>query len=150
MPIPFACSGCGFQTQVKDALAGRKIKCPKCGAAGVIAAKGVTPAEQKESNDDLLNVNLDTFQDVQSEDGEELPENIRPQAGVKKKKKKKSKKVQGAPLSGAVTGAAVGFSLLSAGVIALLVMFVLPPAMEALTREPAPAAEKKPEAAEQK
>ena len=36
-PISFACSGCGRKLTVKPELAGRKIKCSKCGAVELVA-----------------------------------------------------------------------------------------------------------------
>ena len=45
MPISAACPGCGAKFQAPDKLAGRRAKCPKCGAA--IAVGGATePADQ--------------------------------------------------------------------------------------------------------
>ncbi len=129
MPVPFLCSSCGFQTKVKDELAGKKIKCPKCGVAAVI----MVPTKDEGSSSDLMQVNLDQFQDVASEEDEEL----NPSA-VKKKAPKKKAKAANEPLSPAVTGAAIGFSLLSVGVIALLVMFVLPEVMANLTPKETP------------
>jgi len=133
MPVSFACSGCGFQTKVKDQLAGKKIKCPKCGAPGAVAALA-GPAEAAES-DAFMKVNLDHFQDVVPEEGEELPPELAPKKpAAKKKKKSKSKN---APLSSGVTGAAMVFSLLSVTVIAMLVMFVLPEVLPYLQPKPA-------------
>jgi hypothetical protein len=128
MPVTFACGGCGFKTKVKDELAGKKIKCPKCGVPGVIPA--VMTKQEQSSSDDLLSVNLDKFQDVEPEEGEELNPALNPKAPAKKKKKKTKSKY--APVSSAVKGAAMGFSLLSVGVLALLVVFVLPDVIEGL------------------
>ncbi|SFI82436.1 hypothetical protein [Planctomicrobium piriforme] len=128
MSVAFACRGCGFQTKVKDELAGKKIKCPKCGATSFVsssAAAAPRPKSEDESSDSIMKVDLDAFQDVAPEEGEDLNAPV----DAKPKKKKKKVKAKYPPLSGAVKGAAIGFSLLSVGVIALLVMFVLPAVM---------------------
>jgi len=147
MPATFACSGCGFQTKVKDQLSGKKIKCPKCGVPGVVA----TPAAEQEdpASDAFMKVNLGKFQDVVTEEGEELPPEMAGSKPVKSKKKKKKKKSKGKnkyePVSSGVKGAAVLFSLLSVGVIAMLVMFALPEVLAYL--EPRPASDSPPPAA---
>jgi S1-C subfamily serine protease/thioredoxin-related protein/DNA-directed RNA polymerase subunit RPC12/RpoP len=48
MPVTCHCSACGATYQVGEQFAGRKIKCPKCAAAIVVAAAGPqTPAAPK-------------------------------------------------------------------------------------------------------
>lgn len=125
MPAPFQCSQCGFQTNVKDELAGKKIRCPKCKAPGAVgggaaagkkggAAKGA-PADDPEQN--LLSLNLGAYQDVEVPEGEVLDERDKPE--VKKTKKKKKKNT----LDPQIKIAAIGFSLLSVLVLAGLVYF---------------------------
>ncbi len=127
MPATFACSGCGFKTKVKDQLAGKKIKCPKCGVPGAVSA-GAAAAQEEAAPDAFLNVNLGSFQDVITEEGEELPPEMAPKGPAKPVKKKKAPKGKSkyAPVSGGAKGAALLFSLISVAVIAMLVMFVLP------------------------
>src|SRR5687768_11464542 len=38
--IKFSCAGCGQGFKVKPELAGKKVKCPKCGQVGVVPAGG--------------------------------------------------------------------------------------------------------------
>lgn len=118
MPVPFACKGCGFKTNVKDTMAGKKIKCPKCGAPGAIPALNAGD----DGDDDIMKLDLGSFQDVEPAEGE----NIDGSSAAPKAPKKKKKKSAAAPLSSGVKGAAVLFSLLSVAVIALLVMTALP------------------------
>lgn len=49
MPIPFQCA-CGASLKVKDALAGKKVKCPTCGNSVLV------PAPPEEGDDDLVDV----------------------------------------------------------------------------------------------
>ena len=50
MPIPVTCSQCNSKLQAPDAAAGKRVKCPKCGAAIEVAsatteeAAGIVPA----------------------------------------------------------------------------------------------------------
>lgn len=44
--ISFNCSGCKQKLQVKDDLAGKKIKCPKCGQLAVVSSPILTVAGQ--------------------------------------------------------------------------------------------------------
>ncbi|WP_437225794.1 hypothetical protein SH661x_004240 [Planctomicrobium sp. SH661] len=119
MPVPFKCSSCGYEAKVKDELAGKRIKCPKCQTAGVVAGGGAAPAPRKEkkpkadeSAEGLLAVNLESYQDVEVPEGEILDESQKP------KKPKTKKKKKGATLDPRVKVAAIGFSLLSILVIA--------------------------------
>ncbi len=43
MPIPTTCEGCGTRLKVRDDLAGRKVKCARCGAVVAVADTAVTP-----------------------------------------------------------------------------------------------------------
>src|SRR5690554_3059279 len=108
MPAPFKCQKCGFKTKVKDQLAGKRIKCPKCQTVGQVAAPAPAPAEPEpatgDSQHDLLSVNLDSFEDVEVGEGEVLDESQR----VKQPKTKKKK--AGAGLDPQVKVAAIGFS----------------------------------------
>lgn len=49
MPITFACSSCSQPLKVKDELAGRAVKCPKCGQAARVPA----PAPQIQAGSDV-------------------------------------------------------------------------------------------------
>src|SRR5688572_28268918 len=40
MPLRTACSSCGKKLQVRDELAGKKVKCPDCGKVFIAAAAG--------------------------------------------------------------------------------------------------------------
>jgi hypothetical protein len=40
MPISMSCSGCGRSFQLKDEMAGRKVRCPECEAVQVVPAPG--------------------------------------------------------------------------------------------------------------
>jgi hypothetical protein len=44
MPIHTACESCGSRLKAPDALAGRKLKCPKCGVAVAVPTTAVTAA----------------------------------------------------------------------------------------------------------
>jgi len=129
MPASFQCSECGFATKVKDSLAGKKIKCPKCQAAGKVAgAQAASPAKPQKNEDseaDLMSVNLDSFQDVEVPEGETLDES----QPVKKPKTKKKKK-KGSAIDPQIKAAAIAFSLISFLVIAGIVYLAGPPAME--------------------
>jgi len=145
MPVPFKCGECQFTTKVKDELAGKRIKCPKCQTVGVVAAgDGSEPlgkpkkAKKEDSVEGLMNLNLESFKDVEVPEGEVLDESQLPKK-VKTKKKKK-----GAGLDSTVKLAAVAFSLISILVIAGLVMTVGPTAMEKYQDFMTPAAEKAP------
>jgi hypothetical protein len=72
MAIEARCGKCKKKVKVKDELAGKKIKCPGCGAAIAIPA-----AEEAEENPDdgnssesILNLNLDKFKhkEIDTED----------------------------------------------------------------------------------
>jgi len=128
MPALFKCNECGFATRVKDELAGKRIKCPKCQAVGSVAAAAAKtkPVSDDESSDNLLSMNLDSFQDAEVPEGEILDESQKPsQPKVKKKKKKKGK-----ALESSTKLAAIAFSLLSLLVIAGLVYSGGPVVME--------------------
>ncbi|WP_437185769.1 hypothetical protein SH668x_002887 [Planctomicrobium sp. SH668] len=142
MPASFHCNECGFQTQVKDEFAGRKIKCPKCKAVGAVAGaaeakpkpvKAAKPAE--DSRVDLLSVNLDSFQDVEVPEGEVLDENA-----VEKKPKAKKKKKSTKGVDPQVKTLAFVFSLLSIGVIAGIVVLGGPTIVEEFNAFMTPAA----------
>ncbi|MBL9081186.1 MAG: hypothetical protein JNK76_05235, partial [Planctomycetales bacterium] len=44
MPIQVVCSGCKASFRAKDELAGRRVKCPKCGGEIVVASAAVVEA----------------------------------------------------------------------------------------------------------
>lgn len=119
MPIPFKCANCSFQTKVKDELAGKKIKCPKCQTAGVIAA-----AEEEEIGLPLAgleNLNLDKFKDVVPDEDEEEEEEDEPLPVAKKKKNqelpKPSKRKEAPPISPAAKLATILFVLMAFAII---------------------------------
>lgn len=129
MPALFKCSECGYATKVKDELAGKRIKCPKCQAAGSVTAAAKTsaakPAPEEESSADLMAVNLNSFQDVEVPEGEVLDESQKASQPKVKKKKKKGKAIPSW-----VKLAAAGFSLLSLLVMGGLVYATGPVIME--------------------
>jgi DNA-directed RNA polymerase subunit M/transcription elongation factor TFIIS len=45
MPIAFRCA-CGTPLKVKDALAGKKVKCPKCGTSLAVPEAGYSPDDE--------------------------------------------------------------------------------------------------------
>jgi predicted Zn finger-like uncharacterized protein len=45
MPIQVVCSGCQASFRAKDELAGRRVKCPKCGGEIIVASAAVVEAE---------------------------------------------------------------------------------------------------------
>lgn len=45
MPLRTACSSCGKKLQVRDELAGKKVKCPDCGKVFIAAAPSATTAD---------------------------------------------------------------------------------------------------------
>jgi hypothetical protein len=96
MAISFTCTACDSDLKVKDELAGRKIKCPKCGDP-----TRVPPAEEEE--------------DVEEEEEEE----------VKPKKSKKGKKKQTKSNTGLILALCGGGVLLLGGII-LAAVFLFP------------------------
>src|SRR5262249_57314267 len=48
--IPFQCSGCGKNLQVKDESAGKKVKCPRCGQLVRAPEALATPAPRLEAH----------------------------------------------------------------------------------------------------
>jgi DNA-directed RNA polymerase subunit M/transcription elongation factor TFIIS len=48
MPLRIACESCGSRLNVPDALAGRKVKCPKCGGSVRAVNTAVTPASSSQ------------------------------------------------------------------------------------------------------
>jgi hypothetical protein len=44
MPLRIACESCGSRLNVPDTLAGRRVKCPKCGGTVLAVNTAVTPA----------------------------------------------------------------------------------------------------------
>lgn len=135
MSVPFECSGCGFKSKVKDELQGKKIKCPKCQQPAIVGAGGSSKAAPKkksasESEDGLLAINLESFEDVELEEGEVLEEKV--EKAPKKKKKKKG--APQTPLPGSVVAATVLFCAISVGVMAGLGIFVVPQILEAAAR----------------
>ena len=50
MPIEVKCRGCGGKFQAKDALAGKRVKCPKCAAViEVIAGSAAKPGAKQQA-----------------------------------------------------------------------------------------------------
>jgi DNA-directed RNA polymerase subunit M/transcription elongation factor TFIIS len=104
MTIALSCRGCGQALKVKDELAGRKVKCPKCGS--VIAVLGA-----KADGDARITAKVPRSRVQEDEDEDEEPEEYeRPQ---KKKKKAKSNR-------GLLIGAAVAGVILIAVVVVVL------------------------------
>src|SRR5262249_52421865 len=94
MTIALSCPSCGQALKVKDELAGRKVKCPKC--SNVIAVLGA-----KTDSDARITAKAprSRMQDDKEQDDE--PEGYeRP----KKKKKKKAKNNRGLLIGAAVAG----------------------------------------------
>jgi predicted Zn finger-like uncharacterized protein len=107
-PLSTVCDHCGAKLKLKNLdLEGKKIKCPKCGEAFVVAAAAPAPikkpVKKKAADDDLdfMNVEADDYDSPVDED-EELDDDDAPRSsrrtvarGGKKKSKKKSKKGSG-------------------------------------------------------
>ena len=106
---------CGKKLKVGDALAGKKIKCPACGA--VILAQEPAPEPPPEETEEEPASQTDDADDRDDADEEEE----RPRKKKKNKKKKKSGSISGGTI------AIIGAGLL--GVALLVVAIVL------LTRE---------------
>ncbi len=51
MPIPIKCDGCGYQTHVSDASAGKSGRCPKCGATVQVPDPNAPPVVDAETVD---------------------------------------------------------------------------------------------------
>lgn len=112
MPVPFQCGECGFKSQVKDELQGKKIKCPKCQAVGTAGELPKTKAKAKakagggsdDPFDNLMNMDLDALEEEDlgavGERGYRDPD--------EKPKKKKDKKAQDKPAQGVSSGAMAG------------------------------------------
>jgi hypothetical protein len=91
MAIALSCPSCVQALKVKDELAGRKIKCPKCG--GVIPVPG-----KKDGSETRITAKKPRNPPV--EEDEEPEEGERP----KKKKKKKAKSNRGLVIGSAIGG----------------------------------------------
>lgn len=137
MPVPFQCGECGFKSQVKDELQGKKIKCPKCQAVGTAGELPKTKAKAKakagggsdDPFDNLMNMDLDALEEEDlgavGERGYRDPD--------EKPKKKKDKKAQDKPAQGVSSGAMAGVVICliaAAGIVAAGVYFVLPKILE--------------------
>lgn len=122
MPIAFACGECGFKIQVKDKLAGKKIKCPKCQASGVVPGDK-SNAEERPSSDPMSTIaglNLDAFKDVvpDEEEEEQAEEESKPKPKLKRPRRSDRQREQ---VSLTVKLATAIFVILSLLIIAALV-----------------------------
>jgi hypothetical protein len=122
MTIALSCRGCGQALKVKDELAGRKVKCPKCGS--VIAVLGA-----KADSDARITAKAPRPR-IPEHDDEEPPDDERP----KKKKKKKAKSNRGLLIGGVVAGLVV----IVAAAILLFSPKSTPQAKVAQKRQPPP------------
>lgn len=132
MAISFTCSECDADLKVKDALAGRKIKCPHCEETVVVPAgddddgavtaapprKAARRTEEKETLRPQKKGRPAAADDDEEEDEEEEEEETK-----KEKKKSKKKKKQGS--SGQIIALAAGGGLLLIAIVASLI-FLLP------------------------
>lgn len=59
----FCCSACGTQLKAKEALAGRKVRCPQCQASTQVPPAGPTQAEHSPSHHSVTSP-LDASQDT--------------------------------------------------------------------------------------
>lgn len=141
MPVPFQCAECGFKSQVKDELQGKKIKCPKCQAVGLAGAAPKAKARAKagagsdDPFDNLMNMNLDSLEeedlgsvgDKAYRDPEDRP----------KKKKDKKEASKGAPgiNSGALTGVIISM-IAALGIVGYGAYVVLPGMLSGTKVEP--------------
>jgi len=96
LAITLSCPSCEKGLKVKDELAGRKIKCPKCGS--VFAVPGV-----KAAIDERVSAKKPSPAPVRKDDDEESEEEV----PVKKKKKKKAKSNRGLLIGAAIGGLAL-------------------------------------------
>jgi DNA-directed RNA polymerase subunit M/transcription elongation factor TFIIS len=101
MAIALSCPGCVQALKVKDELAGRKIKCPKCGTV-------IPVPEKRAGKDERVMAKAPRTESIEEDD--EPQEEKRP----KKKKKKKAKSNRGV-----LIGAAVG------GVVLILIVVLI-------------------------
>src|SRR5450755_2517656 len=92
MTIAFACSECERKLKVKDELAGRKVKCPSCGASIAVPSEeavieGPPPRKSRPPEDDEA---PPVREHDDADEGDKGEEEERPRK--KKKKKKKTEK----------------------------------------------------------
>src|SRR5947208_2266708 len=98
MPIHIACEGCGSRLKVGDGLAGRKVKCPKCGNiidTAVAPAPRPTsrpaPKEPQEPRPRPRAEELDELEPIEDDEApleEELPR--KPRTKKRRRARKKS------------------------------------------------------------
>ena len=114
MPIAVTCEGCEKRYQVKDDLAGKRIKCPNCQDVLTVGGKpAAAPAKSKPKPVDDDDVD-DDFNDDDDDDFNELQKSRR-RVAEKSGKKKKNKSGSGnTPWTLIIGGAAGGFFLLTA------------------------------------
>jgi predicted Zn finger-like uncharacterized protein len=139
MPITVACSSCNTKLRVRDELAGRKVKCPKCDsvievssdqppmAEGVVARKPFpkrpTP-ELDETDDEEPRRKRPSIDDTDEEDDDNLDDQPR------KKKKGGGKKFSRAELQSIATYQKVVLLCILANVLAGGARAFMPPQLQ--------------------
>lgn len=116
MPIRIACESCASRLNVPDSLAGRKVKCPKCGKPILAVNTAVTPAsaiqkppprgkslEKKSAPEQRIQTEPDNRAEIEPNEEEPRPR--------RKKKKRRPKARQGLEVPSWIwwVGGVVGF-----------------------------------------
>ena len=101
MAIEARCAKCSKKLKVKDELAGKKIKCPECGAIVAIPAPAAGKQELNpdlNSTESIINLNLKKFKNQAiDEDDEDL--NLDELEGAVVNRKKREQQVKAGPPS---------------------------------------------------
>jgi hypothetical protein len=140
MPVRFTCAECQFQANVKDELSGKKIKCPKCQAAGIVgvgaaaAVAAVAKKAKKSVPDDDANPfaalgdpsKFGTEIDPEDEDYEELMAEIAPKKKKKSAGPKKPKEPAEEGMNSSVLVLVALFALGGLGAIGAGVYYTMP------------------------
>lgn len=133
MPISLSCPSCDRGLKVKDELAGRKIRCPKCSKVITVPADEEEPVAKSRLSEDE-DERPRPKQAVRQRDEDEEEEDERP-------RKKKKKKKKGPGLVRYVVGGVVLAALLVVLVVVLIVKNRPEPVVAEKKKAPEPVAE---------
>lgn len=101
MAIEFRCEKCEKKLKVKDELAGKKIKCPECGAAIAIPAAKSSGKQKLNpelgSTESIINLNLKKFKNKDIDLDEDEDFNIDELEGAVVARKKREQQVLSGP-----------------------------------------------------